>query len=83
MDDLPPNNVTSLLGHKKKKQYTHIISEINAITQVLSLAQEGLKHFKHFTAVQEVISVIETNKILLVMQKRKYEQQDLVEKPTP
>lgn len=69
------NNVVSLLGHKKKKQYTHIISELNAITQALSLAQEGLKHFKHFISVIEIISVMETNKVFLQIQKQKYEQQ--------
>lgn len=65
--------ISDLTDHKNKKKYEKIIRDINGILQVLSLTQRGLAIFKNYIAVQEVISVLETNKVLLELKLKKYE----------
>lgn len=67
------NTTLSLKDHKDKKKFHKIVTDIESILKVLTLSQEGLKHFKEYTSVQELISVMETNKNILLMHKKKYE----------
>lgn len=67
--------ITNLSDHKNKKKYEKIVRDLSAILKVLSLTQQGLAHFKAYVAVQEVISVLETNKTLLDLQLKKYEKE--------
>lgn len=69
------NKVTNLSEHKKIKRNRKIISDIKNINRVLVLAQEALKHFKSYVAVQELISIMETNKNILQMQSNKYQKE--------
>lgn len=64
---------TSLTEHKNKKLYQKIIRDIGGILQVLSLTQRGLVIFKSYVVVQEIISVVETNKTLLELKLKDYE----------
>lgn len=69
------NNTLSLKDHKHKKICEKVIKDINAILLVLSLTQRGLTVFKHYISIQEIISVVETNKTLLDLQLKKYEKE--------
>lgn len=59
------SSTTSLTSHKRKRILKKMIVEINAILQVLNLSLRGLVMFKHWVAVQELISVMNTNIVLL------------------
>lgn len=63
----------SLNDYKNKKVYKKIIDDINAILKILTLTQKGLIIFKSYIVVQEIISVIETNKTLLELKLKDYE----------
>lgn len=67
--------ISSISDHKNKKLYEKIIKDITAILQILSLTQRGLSIFKSYIAVQEIISVLETNKTLLELKQKQYETQ--------
>lgn len=67
--------VTNLHEHKNKKKCKKIVKDIEAILTLLTVSQRGLSLFKHYVSVQEIISVLETNKTLLELQKKKYEAQ--------
>lgn len=69
-------STTSLKDHKHKKVCEKLIRDINGILQVLTLTQRGLVLFKNYIVVQEIISVISTNMILLE-NKLKYYEKDL------
>ena len=58
---------------KDKKKIKKYIKDINDILTVITLSQKGLSMYKQYSAVQEMVSVLETNKILLEMHKKKYE----------
>lgn len=59
--------------HKQKKKYAKMISEIDDILKVISLSQKSLSFYNKYMPVQEMISVLETNKILLELHRKKYE----------
>lgn len=59
---------------KDDKFNKKIVEDIDSILKVLSLAQQGLAHFKYYAPVQEIISVMETNKTLFEFHRKKYEQ---------
>lgn len=65
----------SLNDHKKKKRYEKIVSDISAIVNIIILTQKGLSIFKAYTQVQEIISVLEVNKVLLEIKQRKYKKE--------
>ncbi len=67
--------ISNIQEHKDKKKYKKIVEELTAVVQLLNLTQEGLKHFKHYIKVTEIISVIETNKQMLDFQKKRYEKE--------
>ena len=61
--------------HKKKKKYKKIVSDISAIVNIIILTQKGLSIFKSYTNVQEIISVLETNKVLLEIKQKRYKKE--------
>jgi hypothetical protein len=65
----------SFNDHKLKKKYEKIVKDISMILQVIVLAQRGLANFKNYIAVQEIISVLETNKVLLELKQKKYKKE--------
>jgi hypothetical protein len=67
--------ITNLNEHKNKKKYEKVVRDITGILSVLTLTQRGLAVFKHYVSVQEIISTLETNKVLLELQKKKYEKE--------
>ena len=64
--------VTSLNDHKNKKLMKKVLTDIDAILKVMTLAQKGLSHFKQYIPVQEVISTLQTNIMLLEVHRNKY-----------
>lgn len=66
-------SVTNLGSFKDKKKFKRYIEDLEKILKVIDLAQKGLIHFKHYRYVQEIVSVLETNKTLFDMHKKKYE----------
>ena len=65
-------NPTNLSKYKTKKKYEKIISDIDQIINIFSLTQRSLKFFRTYTVVQEVVALIESNKVYLEMTKNKY-----------
>lgn len=66
--------VTDLKGFKKEKKYKKIVSDIDSILLIFNLTQRSLAFFKEYVVVQELVSIIETNKTLLEIHKKKYEE---------
>ncbi len=58
--------------HKNKKKFTKVIEDIDSILRVISLTQKSLSYFKQYLTVQEIVSVLETNKTLLELYRKKY-----------
>jgi hypothetical protein len=69
---------TKIKDYKLKKKYERIVKDISDILKVFSLTQRALAVFKNYIAVQEIISIIETNATLLELQKKKYEKELLI-----
>lgn len=67
------NNVTDLGKFKDRKLYKRILQDIDNILAILDMSQRGLMVFKHYKPVQEIISIIETNKTLFQLKKKAYE----------
>lgn len=67
--------ITQLKDFKTEKKYKKILEDINTILRIFSLTQMSLSFFKEYVVVQEIISILETNKTMLEMHKRKYEAQ--------
>lgn len=68
-------NIVNLKRKREEKKNQKIIEELTTVIRLMSLAQEGLAHFKHYIKVAEVISSIESNKMLLDYQRRKIEKE--------
>jgi len=69
--------LVNLKDYKNKKKIDKIVSDIDKIVNIFTLTQKSLSFFKNYAVVQEVISVIETNKSLLLLHKKKYS--DIIE----
>lgn len=65
----------SFKDHKQKKKYEKIVSDISAINHIIILTQKGLSVFKNYLPVQEIISVLETNKVLLELKQKRYKKE--------
>lgn len=63
----------SIENFKNKKKCKKYIQDIDDILKVITLSQKSLSFFKQYTSVQEMISVLETNKTLLELHRKKYE----------
>lgn len=68
-------SVISLKRHKEVKNKKQAVQDLTTIIKLMSLAQEGLAHFKHYIKVAEVISVLHTNAMLLDYQRKKMEKE--------
>lgn len=63
----------SISNYKNKKKYKKVLEDIDDILNVIKLSQKSLSFFKQYLPVQEMVSVLETNKILLELHRKKYE----------
>jgi len=63
----------SLDGYRSKKKIKKYLEDIDNILKIISLSQRGLSLYKQYTSAQEMISVLETNKTLLELHRKKYE----------
>lgn len=71
------SKLINLKDYKNKKKMDKIVSDIDKIVNIFTLTQKSLSFFKTYAVVQEVISIIETNKSLLLLHKKKYS--DIIE----
>jgi len=65
--------IISLEGFKSKRKIAKYLKDINDILKIITLSQKGLSLYKQYSSVQEMISVLETNKMLLELHRKKYE----------
>lgn len=64
---------TDLKKYKDNKLNKKIISDIDHILLILEKSQQALMFFKKYKPVQEIISIIETNRTLFYLKKKAYE----------
>lgn len=67
------SDVVDLNSRKKEKRYKKIIQDIDSILKIISLTQRSLSFFKEYVPAQEIISILETNKTMLEIHRKKYE----------
>ena len=67
-------DVISLAAHKQKKLNDKFLEDIKNILLVLSYTERALTLFKYYGPVQEILGVIEANKKLFEMHKKKHEE---------
>ena len=65
--------IIHLQQFKDKKKIKKYVKDIEDILKIITLSQKGLSIYKQYSSVQEMVSVLETNKMLLEMHKKKYE----------
>lgn len=65
--------IINLQDVKDNKKYKKIVKDIEAILKIINLAQKGLSHYKEYVTAIELISIMETNKTMLEIHKKKYE----------
>lgn len=69
--------ITNLNEYKNKKVEEklndRILSDITQIIFILEKSQQALTFFKKYKPCQELISIIETHKVLLTLRKKKHE----------
>lgn len=65
--------IFDLNDYKQKKIHARIIEDIDKILHVISLAQQSLSYFKQYIPVQKLISIMETQKTLLEIHRKKNE----------
>jgi hypothetical protein len=65
--------ISSLNDFKQKKIHERIIEDIDKILHVISLAQQSLSFFKQYIPVQKLVSMMETQKTLLEIHRKKNE----------
>lgn len=66
-------NLCDFSEYKKRKLEKRILDDINKILLILEKSQQALSFFKKYKPIQEIISVIETNKVLFELKKKVYE----------
>jgi uroporphyrinogen-III synthase len=64
--------ITNIKSHKQKKKYERVIEDIDSMTKIFILSQQSLSFFKQYIPAQEIISILETNKTLLELQRKKF-----------
>ena len=64
--------ITNLNEFKDSKKFKKIISDLENILVVINKSQEAFKFFKHYALCQEIISVLETNKTLVEIYRKQY-----------
>jgi len=63
----------SIEAFKSKKKCKKYIEDIDSILKIITLSQKSLSFYKQYASVQEMVSVLETNKTLLELHRKKYE----------
>jgi len=70
-------SITNLLEYKQKKinekLNKRLLEDVDNILLILEKSQQALIYFKKYKPVQELISIMETNKTLLTISKQKHE----------
>lgn len=74
-------DLISISGIKQKKLDEKILSDINDIIKVIDYSYSALYFFKHYGLVLEILMLLEADKKMLVLNRKKYE--DKLAKPTP
>ena len=69
------SNVISLQSIKNRKKYKKYIEDIDHIVKVITTSQKALSFFKHYIVVEEIMTVMETNKNFLILNRNKYEKE--------
>lgn len=64
--------VSDLGKFKNKKKYEKVVEDIDKILHILNLTQKSLSFYRSYKTVQEIISIVETNKTLLDLHLKKY-----------
>ena len=62
----------SIKEHKHKKKLKRIIEDIDKMLEIFTKTQMCLSFFKPYVAAQEIVSILETNKTLLELQRKRY-----------
>ena len=57
------DDITNLKDFKNVRLIKRYLEDINRITHILTTTQKALSFFKQYIQVQEIVSVIETNKV--------------------
>lgn len=70
-------SITNLLGFKKQKFDKRILQDIDEIIIVLEKIQLELLKYKMYKPVQELISIVETNKVLFNLKKKAHEKNSI------
>ena len=65
----------SLKNYKHKKKYAKVITDLKAIIRIYNLALSAFKFFSKYVIVQETMSVLQSNKVLLEINLKKLEKQ--------
>jgi hypothetical protein len=65
--------ISSLNDFKQKKIHERVIEDIDKILHVISFAQQSLSFFKQYIPVQKLVSMMETQKTLLEIHRKKNE----------
>lgn len=63
--------IYNLKNYKKIKVLEKIIEDIDKILHVISLTQQSLSFFKQYIPVQKLVSIMETQKTLLELHRKK------------
>lgn len=63
----------SLQQFKAEKLDKKIIEDVDKILVILSEFQDAISKFKNYKPVQEIISIVQTNKTLFTIAKKKHE----------
>lgn len=66
------SNLVNLKNFRDREKNHRIIKELELVIHIYNLSLEGLKHFSKYSLVQETISVLQANKILLEIHLKKY-----------
>lgn len=64
--------ITDLSKFKDKKKYQKVVEDLDKILHIFALTQKSLSFYKCYKNVQEVISIVETNKTLMELYVKKY-----------
>lgn len=65
-------DIVNLKLHKDKKKYKKVLEDIDSMLRIFMLSQQSLSFFKHYIPAQEIISILETNKTLLELKRKRY-----------
>ncbi len=64
--------IISIEDEKDKKKLKRLVEDLDKILHILSTSQQALSFFKMYIPAQEIISVMESNKVLFELHRKKY-----------